>query len=159
MKKARNIEKTGSTKGRPIPELLNHERFLSKININQKNECWEWSGYLTSGYGNIRIGKENFLAHRFSFSLFNDIDISNSIIDHGCKNRSCVNPDHLRVVSQAFNVIENSQGIAARNTRKTHCLNGHELNEENTYKRKDRPARNCKQCSRNNFLKRKSKET
>lgn len=153
----RNTSKTGSVSGRDVPCFNDHERFLSKIKINQESGCWEWTGYLTVGYGNIKIGNENFLVHRVSYSIFKNKDISNLIIDHKCRNRKCVNPDHLRVADSFKNTTENSIGIASINLSKTHCLNGHEFTEENTRTRKDRVARNCKKCEQIRYLKNRNK--
>lgn len=68
-------------------------------------------------------------------------------IDHLCRNRKCLNPDHLEVVTPRVNNMR-SNSIAAINNRKTHCLNGHEFNEQNTYYRKDSGGRCCRICGK-----------
>ena len=76
-----------------------------KKRIELKNGCWLWVGAKSSyGYGNLRINKIQYRAHRISFkSKFGFLD-DNLVIDHLCKNKSCVNPDHLELVTQRINV-------------------------------------------------------
>jgi hypothetical protein len=68
-------------------------------------------------------------------------------IDHLCKVRRCVNPDHLEPVTRGVNVLRGDT-ITAANVRKTHCPRGHAYDEENTYTSK-RGMRHCKACQRN----------
>jgi hypothetical protein len=62
------------------------------------------------------------------------------VVDHICKNLACVNPKHLRLVSQRFNSVENSISPMARNAKKTTCAKGHPYTPENTLAVK-RPGR------------------
>lgn len=129
-------------------------RFFKYLELIPFHTCWEWTGYLqkNNGYGLIRNGKNMELAHRISFMLFKGPIKNNYVIDHICKNRSCVNPDHLRQVTNNQNTLFNSDSPSALNKNKTHCKNGHEYNETNSrisiYKRKGyiRETRVCKIC-------------
>jgi hypothetical protein len=67
------------------------------------------------------------------------------VVDHTCRNRKCVNPNHLRLVSNRTNLIENSEAIAAKNRAKTHCSHGHSLAGENVFLRAD-GGRGCRAC-------------
>ena len=67
------------------------------------------------------------------------------VLDHLCKNKSCVNPQHLEVVTNTENVMR-ADGVCALNAKKTHCKHGHEFTELNTYRTK--VGRVCKQCLR-----------
>jgi hypothetical protein len=89
-------------------------RFYQRYIVNTKTNCWEWSGTkLSNGYGSLRANKNTFLAHRVSFSLFNDLE-EFDVIDHICNNRSCVNPEHLQEVT----LIQNWQlGIQRKRER------------------------------------------
>jgi len=124
------------------------ERFWDKVEMIPFHSCWEWTGTKKSGYGVISAWPKegNIYAHRVSLSLVSDLQ-AGKVIDHICRNRACVNPQHLRQVSIATNVMENSEGVCAKNAQKTHCLLGHEFTEENTYIC-PRGRRNCRSCRR-----------
>lgn len=137
-----------------IPSF-NHERFLSKIRVNRKSGCWEWIGpiYKGTGYGNLCINYKKYLAHRISYSIFTGINNLENVVDHICRNRKCVNPDHLRLVTTLVNSLENSESPTFYNYKKTHCFRGHEFTPENT-RTSYKPGiyggrkRGCKQCSK-----------
>lgn len=110
-------------------------------------ECWVWIGHIAkNGYG--RYGSR--LAHKL---VYGNIP-SNKQLDHLCRNRSCVNPKHLEVVSQKINILR-GVGAAANNHRKSSCKHGHAFSNENTYV--DRQGhRNCRTCDRLKKAKRRS---
>lgn len=66
--------------------------------------CWEWLGGKTAaGYGKKTFHGRTYLAHRWLFmQLFGPIP-DGMVIDHTCQNPGCVNPHHLRAVTQATN--------------------------------------------------------
>jgi hypothetical protein len=67
-------------------------------------------------------------------------------LDHLCRNRACVNPDHLEPVTIAVNVLR-GESPPARNARKTHCPQGHEYTPDNTYYNQ-KGWRACATCSK-----------
>ncbi len=123
-------------------------RFWRKVNKLSEDECWEWQGAISpAGYGTITPSESSTRAHRLSFEINSGQIPTGLVIDHMCRNRRCVNPNHLRAVTPRVNALENSVGHAARNAVKTHCPRGHEYTPENTYSPPDRPnARACKIC-------------
>ena len=127
--------KTGKfIKGKRV--ILKSERdrqFWNYVEFIPFTDCWEWIGPITErGYGRIHIGNHKYSsAHRYSLGMVEKLD-PELVIDHKCRNRSCVNPKHLRQVTQYVNTIENSKSVGATNKIKTHCKYGHEFTKENT---------------------------
>jgi HNH endonuclease len=126
------------------------ERFWSKV---EKGEgCWNWTaGVDRYGYGqyHLKVGERrrdarSCRAHRLAYE--EAYGATEEKLDHECNNRRCVNPLHLRPMSQRENVLRSETNPVAVNARKTHCVKGHEFTEENTERGKD--GRRCKTCRR-----------
>ncbi len=118
--------------------------FKSKYKIDNNSGCWIWLAAKQSrGYGNYR----SRLAHRVSYEMNKGPIPKGLTLDHLCRNRLCVNPDHLEPVTQLENNMR-GEGVTARNRRKTHCSNGHPLTPGNIkiIKRKDGTRRKCMKC-------------
>ena len=73
------------------------ESFLSKVAVTKnKKDCWEWTGAKKKkGYGNVRINKKYYLAHRVAFWIANGDFQDKFLVCHICDNPSCCNPNHL----------------------------------------------------------------
>ena len=122
------------------------ERFWSHVRIHESG-CWLWTGFLSpNGYGNVtmRQGLTHEGAHRMSWQLHTREPIPEGLqIDHLCRNRACVNPQHLEVVTIKQNLLRGNTR-AASNASKTHCLNGHEF--DRNYKNRKGRTRFCLTC-------------
>ena len=124
------------------------ERFLEKVVINPSG-CWIWQGALIRGYGTFRIGSrkdgtyKNIKAHRFSYEYFLGSIPADKEPDHLCRNRACVNSDHLEVVTHQINMLR-GRNPAAENATKTHCPQGHPYDIINTCFSKG--LRYCRTC-------------
>lgn len=89
--------------------------------------CWNWTGTVKpNGYGCAGYNKIRYHAHRLSYAVFVDAIPDDMTIDHLCKNRKCLNPAHMEVVTQAENALR-GESSPAQNARKTMCKRGHEL--------------------------------
>jgi len=117
--------------------------------------CWLWLGALDrDGYGHVMIktGGGNEIrrgAHRASYEAFNGAIPDGLQIDHLCRVRCCVNPDHLEAVSCKEN-LHRGETRAAINGRKTHCKNGHPFNDSNTVVSNNK--RVCRTCRNDRAL-------
>lgn len=95
--------------------------------------CWFWMAARRShGYGVFWNGKRQVYAHRHSYECFVGPIPEGLTIDHLCRVRYCVNPDHLEPVTQKENNLR-GESTMARQARQTHCHLGHELAGENLY--------------------------
>ena len=133
--------------------LANNEevlRFWDKVRVT--DGCWEWTAAKDrAGYGNFHIrtndGNHRWSkAHRLAFEFVLHEIPAGLVIDHLCRNTSCVNPDHLEAVTQYVNTVVRGQTIPAANSRKTACIRGHAFTTENTATY--RSKRWCRACDR-----------
>ncbi len=110
------------------------------------DECWLWPlSRNTYGYGQTSVNKKNRTTHRLAYELLVGPIPEGMVLDHLCRVRHCVNPSHLRVVTNRENVLC-GVSFAAVNAKKTHCRHGHEFTPQNT--RIDRRGkRYCRTCS------------
>lgn len=123
-------------------EIRARERFVAKFAVDP-NGCWNWTAYLNrGGYGNFGYHRVMQLAHRVAYEWAVGPIPEGLHVDHTCRNRACVNPDHLEAVTQD----ENNRRAAAIKRSRTHCSEGHEYTPENT--RMVRGARKCVTCTR-----------
>lgn len=120
---------------------------MTKIRRNPETGCWTWTAYtLPGGYGFFFADGRNVLAHRFAYSQFVGAIPPGLVIDHLCRNRACVNPEHLEPVSMRENLMRGN-GVAARNAAKATCPKGHAFDDTNTYRDKT-GRRHCRACHR-----------
>ena len=89
-------------------------RLMSHVRIDPSG-CWIWTGSLNrEGYGRISWrGRTERAAHRVSYALLRGPLLEGLELDHLCRVRPCVNPDHLEQVTSQVNIL---RGKAARDS-------------------------------------------
>lgn len=116
----------------------------------KRGECWEWlgarnnDGYGTSGPARRVLGTA--FVHRAIWVLRYGPVPDGLEIDHRCRNRACLRPAHLELVSHRAN-MRRAPHIKAQLLR-THCPRGHAYSNENVYVAPNDSRRHCRACMR-----------
>lgn len=137
--------KVVATQGRETLEAKFENR------VSRSTGCWEWTGAIgPNGYGRMTHKKDGryvkLYAHRVSYEMHKGAIPDELVIDHLCRNRKCVNPDHLEPVSNRENILRGTSPIANA-ARATHCPAGHSYSGENLYVTRN-GHRCCRKCTR-----------
>lgn len=145
--------------------------FMARVQV-KPGGCWQWIGGRLDpdGYGRLRVNGRLWKAHRYAYENTRGPIPDGLVIDHLCRNRACVNPDHMEPVTIAENVLRGLDALRARRlaeidparvqlrasrptgspvpaSERTACPQGHPYSEENTaYERSG--ARRCRTCRR-----------
>ena len=143
---------------RSVIYLVNPALFWRKVDKHPADGCWVWVGRVCHrGYGrcDARVPREEgtprnatLMAHRVALS-FDGVDMPHGmVVDHICRNRRCVRPSHLRVVTQYENVMaEGSLAIAKAHALATKCKCGSIYSWQNSSASRTGRRRYCKRCS------------
>jgi hypothetical protein len=116
------------------------ERLWSKV--DKTGECWLWTGPLHPlGYARIQVDGERVYVHRYSYELAKGPIPYGLTIDHLCRVRHCVKPNHLEAVTLAENLRRSPTQVTTVNARKDRCIRGHKFSG-----RDKRGWRVCNQC-------------
>jgi hypothetical protein len=124
------------------------DRFWGKV--EKTDTCWVWTaGKNHYGYGSyaVRRGDGWFRAqaHRLAYEELVGPIPAGLTVDHICRNRACVNPTHMELVTRGENVLRGT-GPSAEHARQTHCKRGHPFEEPHVYLWRGR--RYCRTCQR-----------
>ena len=123
---------------RPFLDETLDER-LRRQYVVREDGCWEWTGIRDRiGYGKVYWEGKGYRAHRMSYRNATGHDAPE--LDHLCRNKACVNPDHLEPVSHSENLRRHYATV-------TSCPHGHLYDEANTY-RDTAGKRRCRSCMR-----------
>ena len=134
------------------------QRFWAKV--VKTAACWLWTGAkYKAGYGHFSMAKgKDEGAHRIAYALMRGPIPDGLTLDHLCRNKSCVNPDHLEPCTRGENTMR-ADTVTARNKLKTHCPHGHPYSGENLLFARSGRSRLCRACrsrwNRAQWLKRK----
>lgn len=141
--------RTGTVVGRRRPTA--RERFLTKVKKVARTGCWEWQGHVTRyGYAQFNPTHDKPVrAHRYSYEEFRGPIPDGLHLDHLCRNRRCVNPEHLEAVTSRQNWLR-GESVSVLNLVKLQCKHGHAFTRDNTawVTIRGRRARSCRACSR-----------
>lgn len=139
--------------------------FLAKIRPGEGG-CWLWGGAVSWGYGKFGVRRKadgkRFMAmvHRLAYEMWVGPIPEGLDLDHLCRVRNCLNPEHLEPVTRKENL---RRGIGAqlsseRQLSKTECRNGHLYTEATMYI-DYRGLRKCRICDRAKKLRYRLKES
>jgi len=117
---------------------------MEKINITHSS--WLWTGAKNKGYGTSIFNGRQIGVHRIMYMLSYGEIPNGMFVCHTCDVPECVNPDHLFLGTQKQNMEDRSNKGRHPNQKKTHCPQGHEYNEENTYISGPTQGRKCLEC-------------
>ena len=126
------------------------ERFW--IKVNKTESCWLWMGKIDDGYGRFSIGDRLYLVHRLAFAVMKSKLGTNTQVDHLCKVRNCLNPEHLEEVTSKENTRRGL--IKVFNTDPNKCPYGHDYDVEIPGKAEGVTYKNCSKCHKARYAKR-----
>jgi hypothetical protein len=135
--------------------------FWAKVDRSAgEGACWPWIGHSgENGYGQFSLYGRARSAHAVAAHFSRGDSLAAGQFDHlchdpnvcdaavECAHRKCCNPDHLELVAARVNILR-SGGVAALNSGKSHCKNGHPFDEANTLYSADGRKRTCRTCKR-----------
>jgi hypothetical protein len=121
-------------------------RFWRYVHSEPNTGCWLWVGALhEAGYGMLNVDQRAVRAHRISYEHFRGPIPADLELDHLCRQRCCVNPDHLEAVSHQENMRRGQLfDLGELSRRKDSCPFGHPYDEQNTVSY--RGHRKCRAC-------------
>lgn len=118
------------------------ERISRKLTVDPITGCWIHSvSPGNDGYARIHLKDGCAPIHRIVFQSCNGPIPDGMEIDHLCRNRACVRPDHLQLVTHRENVRRGVSRIAKQMAR-SRCLRGHEFSKVTSR------GRVCMECAR-----------
>lgn len=127
------------------------KRFVEKFDV-QESGCWKWNAAHNDDkngslpYGRFYFQGKFWVSHRWIYEQVNGLVPANLVLDHylhpqdGCIGALCVNPSHLKPVTNRENILRGA-GRGAQNAKKTRCPQGHKYDRIDS-----RGYRVCNKC-------------
>lgn len=132
-------------------------RFFSKIDVDERSDCWLWTGgVVSSGYGLFSLSgltaSGGAGAHRVAYLLAVGPIEDGLEVHHKCGVKLCCNPAHLETLSRSSHIDKTPGCVGYINRERaadTHCVHGHEYTPDNIGYRNtaDSTGRYCKLCA------------
>lgn len=119
---------------------------MLEARIDARGPCWLWTGHIAKdGYPKLGRKRRTFMAHRLVYERLVGEIPKGLTLDHLCRVRHCVNPDHLEVTTIRTNALRGFSPPAL-NARKAKCIRGHSLADAIIRRNGDRLCRTCEQA-------------
>lgn len=134
----------------PIPPLRwsDMQRFYAKLVLG---DCWEWqAAKARNGYGRFYVAGLTYPAHRVSLAIHGTAPEPDKDVDHLCRNRACVRPDHLQVVDRRTNIVR-GEAASAASAGGVACPRGHDLTAPRAWGQSS-SGRYCRLCSNERWV-------
>lgn len=123
------------------------ERFFRFVKKGAPGECWIWTGSKRGPlYGRFQINHKRYSAHKISLLIVGVVVPKGLEIDHTCRNKICVNPDHLEPVTHAENMRRAPHSAIDLQRDKTACPRGHSYDADG--RTCPDGSRACRACDR-----------
>jgi len=118
--------------------------------VSDADGCWLFTGFRNAnGYAQVTTGslidgtyRSGRLAHRVVFEALRGPIPAGLVLDHLCRNRACVNPEHLEPVSARVNFLRGRSPSAVTYLTNV-CQRGHRMADAYVYLSGQRSCREC----------------
>ena len=130
-----------------MKNLTEGEKQRFKQRFKKRGQCWLWQGALDrDGYGAIHFRGAPRRVHRVAWFSVNGEIPKGHVINHTCRNRACVNPQHLQCLTVEEHQLKDTTSLPYINSQKSHCPKGHSYDKVVTWG--GRTQRICSICTR-----------
>lgn len=125
------------------------DKILSQVRVSGSWCCWKLPHRTDkTEYARVKVHYKFVMVHRAVYKHLIGSIPKGLTLDHLCRNRWCVHPNHVEPVTHRVNTLR-GDGPTARNAQKTTCPKGHQLSPRTG-------GRYCKTCNRDAMRRRRA---